>query len=217
MKDAADARVIKLDSQKKKAICKAIIKNNRTFSIIQKIVKLIFMSGFLMSVVYAFLSCKVTDWHVVRVNGIDQIDYFEVIMFSGNIFILTSLIALFLKTYLKNISKKDCYERINESLYLENGVLVYAYQVFMRSGLRARNVISIPINDIEAIDYSPNLKKITLKGSFSREYVENFNSTRTIIPNKRNRDTFVFYDYFSPSLMTIFNQYNLSVTVMDQH
>ncbi len=99
--------------------------------------------------------------------------------------------------YISNRTSKDLGERIDESLEIATGIILYSFRVRYHVG---RMIIMIPFDDVESVTYDQRTRKLQFTGRISCTVMESDRAEKIYDLNSSNLSEFVIYDYFSPSL-----------------
>lgn len=206
---ASDQEVVagmkyEVDQKEKKTLHKLVIQQTEKAKYFYILARILLIGGCVLSLGYLLIFCINPNMGIVNVRGVPTKEYAGAIGSTVRRIIIFLVCFWGFNFWAGKLAGIDISERIDEELLLTNGVLRYTFRIKFHSNGRDRNVIIIPLSDIRAHDYDHEKKKVVLYGEFSSDYIANYAGSGFVEPDGRNLSEFVFYNYFSPSLLDIF-------------
>ena len=197
---------ILVNNQRKNQITRAIIKYTPALHTIQIIVRLLIIVSLITSIFYLLFGLFNPTSSLVTVQGVEQKNYFSIIKNTLLIAVIGIVLSIFAHFLLGNLSSKDVNERANEAMLIDSNMIRYTFRTRYQSAPDSRIVFIIPFADITSIIYDDQLSKITLRGRFSSDVVDNYENAPLTVPSSGNQSEIVIYDYFEPSLQNVLSE-----------
>lgn len=100
------------------------------------------------------------------------------------------------------ITGKYIIQRVNENLFINESYIEYSYQNAVGASPGDRVVVKIPLDSINSMIITENIRKIEIVGKICSVYYDNYvhRKTRTK-PDDFEEGVFVIFDYFVPELI----------------
>ena len=194
-----------IDLSKKKELTQKVINATLSLKRLQIISKLLRIIAIVGCVLYGAINFIVPSLNRVNVRGELKKDIFLIVANTIFILVLGLFASMIFHYLLANLSSKDMNERADESIFVTSDSIRYVFRTRYQTALDTRIVFSIPFKDISSVSYDEDLRRITLKGRFSSDVVENYANTVISDPTYGNQSEIVIYDYFEPSLFNLIN------------
>lgn len=195
-----------VDQKEKKTIHRILIQHNEKARRFYMLARIFLIASCVLSLGYLLIFCMNPNMGIINVRGVPTKEYAGAIGSTVRRIIIFLVCFWGFNFWAGKLAGIDLSERIDEELLLTNGVMRYTFRIKFHSNGRDRNVIIIPLSDIRAYDYDHEKKRIMLNGEFSSDYIVNYAGSGVIEPDGRNLSKFVFYNYFSPSLLELFEE-----------
>lgn len=197
-----------VNNDMKKRALRLMIESDSKFSWLNSLKKLLLIITLVLPVLFLVYAYKVSNGFV-WLHGLYAAQGSKNHLFIWTVcitmIVIFGLITFILKILFRGLAGRDIDEKIDESLMLDNGALVYGYRLKMQSYRSERVVATIPLNECTySIDEKG--KKITFFGNIFSQFYTDYNKNE--INGKGNYiDKITLYDYFEPSLVTFLNEW----------
>jgi|GEM_PF-2077902 len=203
--------IFKINKENKNAIQRKISKGKKSVRITRGIGRWILITGVGSSLIYLALNYLIPSWSLAEIGGVvqknyDWIFYVAVTGVGCSVFLYFCCRAL-----AGNLGSSNNAERIEESLILDKDILRYTFRIIHQSNPRDRNVITLPLKNIQQVQYTTDTKSLIFKGSFLSDYVEDYSINNTSSGTAEEIDEMIIYDYFKPSLFDTLKENGVNI------
>lgn len=184
-----------INKQKKKNIQKNMYlsrKSVRITYIIEKAVLLISLVGPLL---YFIVNALSPTAYMGNIRGAIRKNYDVLILLTTLAMGMLLAAWILIRTLRIKLSSVHATERVEETIEITDGKLIYAFRIKFQTNFNERKVIVIELNSLEKMDYEIRSKKITISGKM----IETCIDVNVDIEKSESRQL-VIYDYFEPSL-----------------
>ena len=154
-------------------------------------------------VVFLIYALVISDGFVYRhdrYGTYGQKNLMIILTITSTIAVLLFLLRLLVTMVDKGLSGRNTYYRFAETLTAEDGMLVYGYKNFLQSFPNDLVEVKIRLDPSMSILYDPGDMKLIFTGNISSLYYEDYERGITQGKEKFTRQSFILYDYFTPSL-----------------
>lgn len=208
-------RTFSIDTKRKKQLHKKYIKSKPVMWGLQFLFPAALIIFTAIFTVYAFGNA---DSFIVQLPYDSDYGKKDMIVIWG-ILICVDLILLFMTVVVRiavhRFTGVALSERINESLKIEDGMLIYGYQNYAGSIGSERVVVRILLDGGMQITYISSLCRLVFTGKMNSTYYEDYEKLRTKADGKFENGEFVLFDYFEPSLKETLIQNRVKIIVTD--
>lgn len=183
----------------------------------------IFRIGIILSALICLLSFIIGIFRVISTNY----TMFDVLAI---VFSVSLVIYVLLKSLLKNLSSHWIQDRLNEEIWVENGILYHLVQTAFAAGWNIRHtdsaarVYEYNLSTIKEPKFDPDSGRIEFMVDGKLLCYKNYNKKIVEYERQLKRKPVVFYEYMKPSLYTYletqgvkFDLKSLDFKIRDQH
>lgn len=201
--------MFRVNEKIKSEVIGRVIENSSGLRKLAACVKIAIPIAVVLALAYACLYLFVPGLGVAIVAGEAKKEIVPIISRTVLILVFGLIIHYCCGLMLNNRISKDLTERTDEEITITNSEIRYVFRTRYVTAQDNRVIVIIPFQDLTAVNFNENTRKIEFVGRISSDVVEKYNPSRQYNPNKGNLKDLVIYDYFAPSLLDALHKYGL--------
>ena len=184
----------------------------RTSVVIVKWLERVFAWGGVgIGLLYICINSLVPGLSMVNIRGIPQKNYFIIFMFGTTIIACSLTIGIILHFLRRNLESMNTNERVDESLEIKDGYLIYSYRIKYHSLPSERAVFVVALDKIRKIECYENEKKLLFLGKIKKKCVDSLKILGEISIDETEESEMILYNYFSPSLISTLESFQVNI------
>ncbi len=187
-------------------------KNNAAYRVIdmtERIIKKIAIGLFIFNLVFYFLfpNSSIENMFVRSTSGINIAGVIVLIFIECNTVFFAVGFSMMMKYAVKAFLPIIALSKMDESMNIIDNKLICSYKQNIFSPFNQRTFLAIDLSRIYSIDYDESSHEIVIDGYMEEKTIEYSPVLETVKFEEMRHNTTKLYDYYSPSLYVILNQY----------
>lgn len=198
-----------INKAKKSNAQKLQMKNSLKVKKILRVSDFLLVIGILFAIVYGILNALIPEMNAAMVMGQLKKDVVWIVIMISFVLAPCAIFALLIRVYAKNVAGANNILRTDESLFIEDNQITYAYRMKNVNSVDERNVVTIQMNLIDRVEYDIGVNELTFFGEIENAFYMDYSNKAP--DNVETIHKFSICDYFEPTIIDVLKDLEVDI------